>query len=134
MHRRPGRCLFIPHQFTCFAPSKGLAVNLRRGMRRILLSTGHVVQHPVGRLGSHRSHGVIRTHVLANGLQTLQDGLPLCPIKLPQVRSKSLNERIFQNRFSVRFRYEEAIQSYTERFSDFFERAETGGHLPALDA
>src|SRR4029077_20980568 len=124
---------FSPRVNSPLRPVRGLAVNLCRGMKELLLSAGHSVPHPVGRLGHHRSHGMIRTHVLADGLQTLQDGLPLRPIKLPQVRPKSLNERVFENRFSVRFRHEEAIQANTERLGAFFERAETRSHLPALD-
>src|SRR6266852_4912780 len=71
-------------------------------------------------------------HVVADRVQTLQDGLPLFPVQLPQERPQPLDERILQQRFAIRFRDEEAVQSHVQRFRDFFERAETGRHLPAL--
>ena len=42
-----------------------------------------------------------RVHMVADGLQSLQDGLPLFPIQLPQERPQPLNERIFQQRLAV---------------------------------
>src|SRR5205085_2433276 len=47
-----------------------------------------------------------RVHVIADRLQPLQDRLPLFPIQLPQERPQSLDERVLQQRFAVRFRDE----------------------------
>ena len=40
-------------------------------------------------------------NVIADGLQPFQYGLPLLPVELAKERAQSLNERIFQQRFSV---------------------------------
>src|SRR5260370_24694260 len=72
--------------------------------------------------------------VVADGLQPLQYRLPLFPIQLPQERSQSLDERIFQQRFAVGFRDEEPVQPDVERLGDFLQRAEAWRHLPAFDA
>ena len=75
-----------------------------------------------------------RVHVIADRLQPLQDRLPLFPIQLPQERPQSLDERVLQQRFAVRFRDEEPVQPYVQRFRDFLQRAEAGRHLPAFDS
>jgi len=72
--------------------------------------------------------------MIANRLQPFQNRLPLLPIQLPQERPQSLDERILQQRFAVRFRDEEAVQAHVQRFRDFLERAQARRHLPALDA
>src|ERR1700740_1390586 len=74
-----------------------------------------------------------RVNMVADGLQPLQNGLPLFPIQLPQEWPQSLDERIFEQRFAVRFGDEEAVQSHIQSLRNLFERAETGRHLPALD-
>ena len=51
-------------------------------------------------------------NVIADGLQPLQDRLPLLPIQLPQERPQSLDEWIFQQRLAVRFRDEEPVQAH----------------------
>ena len=73
-------------------------------------------------------------NVVADRLQPLQDGLPLFPIQLAQERPQSLNERILEQRFAVRFRYEEAVQPDAQRLGDFLQRAEARRHLAAFDA
>src|SRR6266851_7600310 len=73
-------------------------------------------------------------NVIADGLQPLQYGLPLFPIELPQERPQALDERIFQKRFAVGFRDEEAVQTDVERLGDLLQGAEAGRHLAALDA
>src|SRR5215469_16898179 len=75
-----------------------------------------------------------RVNVIADCLQPLEDGLPLLPVQLPQERPQSLDERILQKRFAVRFGNEEPVQPHIQRFRDLFQRAETGRHLPALDS
>ena len=102
-------------------------------MAGLLLATGHSARHPVRSLRRQRTYAVIRAYVLADRLQPLQNALPLCPVELSQVRAKTLDERIFENCLPICFRYEEAIQSDTQRFGNFFKRAETGSHLSALD-
>ena len=57
-------------------------------------------------------------NVVTDRLQPLQDRLPLFPIQLPQERPQSLDERIFQQRFAIRFRDEEPVQPYVQRFRD----------------
>jgi len=74
-----------------------------------------------------------RVHVVADGMQPLQDRLPLLPVELPQERPQSLDERILEQRFAIRFRDEEAVQPDVQRFRDFLESAEAGRHLPAFD-
>src|SRR5947209_20512168 len=59
--------------------------------------------------------------------------LPLLPIQLPQERPQSLDERILEQRFAIRFRNEETVQPHVQRFRDFLESAEAGRHLPAFD-
>src|ERR1700722_7210898 len=78
-----------------------------------------------------RLHG-IRADVVADGLQPLQNGLPLRPIKLAQERPEALNEGILENRLSVRFRNEKTIQAPAQSFGNLLERAEAGCHLAAL--
>src|SRR5215469_1937756 len=75
-----------------------------------------------------------RVHMVADGLQPLQDGLPLFPIELPQERPQPLNEGILEQRLAVRLRNEEAVQPYVQCFGNLLERAETRRHLSALDA
>src|SRR5713226_5816469 len=72
-------------------------------------------------------------NVIADGLQPLQYGLPLFPIQLPQERPQSLDERIFQQRFAVGFRDEEAVQADAQRLGDLLQRAKARRHLPAFD-
>jgi hypothetical protein len=72
-------------------------------------------------------------NVIADGVQPLQDRLPLLPVQLPQERPQSLDERILEQRFAIRFRNEEAVQPHVQRFRDFLESAEAGRHLPAFD-
>jgi len=72
--------------------------------------------------------------MVADRLQPLEDRLPLFPVQLPQERPQFFNERILEQRFSVRFGDEEPVQPDVQRFRDFFQRAETRRHLPALDA
>ena len=76
---------------------------------------------------------MVRADVLADRLQPLQNALPLSPVKLPQERTKPLNERVLENRFAVCLRHEEAIQANTQCFGNLFQSAEAGSHLPALD-
>ena len=76
---------------------------------------------------------MVRAYVFADRLQTLQDALPLRPIELSEVRTKTLNERIFEYRFAIGFRHEETVQTYAERFGNLFQRAEAWRHLPALN-
>ena len=73
-------------------------------------------------------------NVIADRLQPLQDGLPLLPIQLPQERPQSLDKRILQQRFAVRFRDEEPVQPHVQRFRDLLQRAEARRHLPAFDS
>src|SRR3979490_1595507 len=73
-------------------------------------------------------------NVVADGLQPLQDGLPLFPIQLPQERTQSLDERILEQRFAIGFRNEEAVQADVEGLGDLLERAEARRYLPAFDA
>src|SRR4030081_1302249 len=75
-----------------------------------------------------------RINVFADRLQPLQDGLPLFPIQLPQERTQSLDEWIFQQRFAVGFRNEEPVQADVERLGDLLQRAEARRHLTAFDA
>jgi hypothetical protein len=49
--------------------------------------------------------------VIADSLQALQDGLPLFPVQLMQKLPQSLDERIFQQRFPVGFRYKKPVQA-----------------------
>src|SRR5438874_371337 len=74
-----------------------------------------------------------RVNVIADRLQPLQDRLPLFPIQLPQERPQSLDERILQQCFAIRFRDEEPVQPDVQRFRDLLQRAEAGRHLPAFD-
>src|SRR5208283_2623580 len=101
-----------------------------------MLPTGHL-RNPIclrrGWPERRRLHG-IRADVVADGLQPLQNGLPLRPVKLAQERPEALNEGILENRLSVRFRNEEAIQAHAQRFGNFLERAEAGCHLATLNA
>src|SRR5271168_1183956 len=71
--------------------------------------------------------------VIADRLQPLQDRLPLFPIQLPQERPQSLDERIFQQRFPVRLRYEEPVKSDVQRFRDLLQCAAARRHLPAFN-
>src|ERR1700693_6118806 len=64
-----------------------------------------------------------RSNVIADGLQPLENGLPLLPIQLAQKRTQSLDERIFQERFAVGFRNKETVQADIERFGNFFQSA-----------
>src|SRR6266581_2505387 len=75
-----------------------------------------------------------RVNVVADGLQPLQDGLPLFPVQLPQERTQSLDERIFQQRFAVGFRDKETVQADVERLGNLLQRAEARRHLTAFDA
>ena len=75
-----------------------------------------------------------RVNVIADRLQPLQDRLPLLPIQLPQERPQSLDERILEQRFAVRFRDEEPVQPHVQGFRDLLQRPETGRHLPAFDS
>src|ERR1700722_63958 len=68
------------------------------------------------------------SHVIADGLEPLEDGLPLLPIQLAQKRAQSLDERIFQERFAVGFRNKKPVQADVQRFGNLFESAETGSH------
>src|SRR6201987_3712719 len=69
-----------------------------------------------------------RVNMVADGLQPLQNGLPLFPIQLPQEWPQSLDERIFEQRFAVRFGDEEAVQSHIQSLRNLFARTETGRH------
>src|SRR5690242_5965839 len=84
----------------------------------------------------HRHRRAQRTaaHVIADGLQPLQNSLPLRPIELTQKRTQTLDEWIFEERLARGFRHEEAVQPNAQSFGNLLERAEAGGHLPALDA
>src|SRR5580700_8891434 len=102
-----------------------LAVDRRRsGMSVLLLPARHGSGQPVGRLRRHRPHVVIGAHVLADRLQPFQDALPLRPVELPQVWTKSLNEWVLEHRLAIRLRNEKAVQSDAQRFGNFFKRAE----------
>ena len=57
--------------------------------------------------------------MVADRLQPLQYRLPLFPIKLLQKRTQTLDERILEQRFAIRFRDEEAVQSDVQRLGDF---------------
>src|ERR1019366_7865696 len=81
----------------------------------------------------HIRAGNRRADVVADRGQTLQNGLPLFPIKLTQERPQTLNESVFKKRFAVGFRNEEAIQADSQRFGNFFERSEAGRLLSALN-
>src|SRR5215469_6076952 len=72
-------------------------------------------------------------HMVADGLQALQNGLPLLPIELLQERPQSLDEGILEQRLAVRLRDEEPVQPDVQCLADLLERAEAWGHLPALD-
>ena len=76
--------------------------------RRILRKPGRVTD----RAEIHRCS----VNVIADRLQPLQDGLPLLPIQLSQERPQSLDERILEQRFAVRFRDEEPVQPHVQRF------------------
>src|SRR6516225_8250879 len=86
-----------------------------------------------GRLRRERTHLLARAHVIANRLQPFQNALPLGPIELSQIRPKTLNERVLQHRFTVRFGYEKAVQANAQRLGDFFKCSEAGGHLATFD-
>jgi len=73
-------------------------------------------------------------HVIANGLQALEDRLPLFPVELAEERAQPLDERIFEQSFAVRFGNEEAVEADVEGFRNLFEGAEAGRHLAAFDA
>src|ERR1700722_14435770 len=103
-----------------------------RGSRR-LLPAGKRVGHPLRRRRNGAQRAVGGIDVLADGLQTLENGLPLRPIELTQGGPKTLDEWILKDWFSIRFRNEEAIQTYAQRFSNFLERAEARRHLTTLD-
>jgi len=94
---------------------------------------GHVVRYAFGRLRRERTHLLARAHVIANRLQPFQNALPLGPIELSQIRPKTLNERVLQHRFTVRFGYEKAVQANAQRLGDFFKCSEAGGHLATFD-
>src|SRR5271163_2504783 len=53
--------------------------------------------------------------VVADGLQALQNGLPLFPVQLMQKRPQSLDERILEQRFPVGLRYEKPVQPHVQR-------------------
>src|SRR5271168_2381384 len=110
-----------------------LAVKRRRRMGGLLLPSRQSMWQPLGNLRRQRTHAVIRAHMLADGLQPLQNALPLCPIELTQVRTKPLNERVFEHRLAVCFRHEETVQSHTQRLGNLLQRSETRRHLSALD-
>ncbi len=55
------------------------------------------------------------------------------PIQLLQERTQSLDERIFQQRFAVRFRNEEPVQTDVERFRDLLQRPQAWRHLSAFN-
>src|SRR5260370_41066898 len=63
-------------------------------------------------------------NMIADGLQPLQDGLPLFPIQLPQEREQSLDKGILPKRFAVGFPDEETVQPSVERLGDLLQRAE----------
>ena len=86
------------------------------------------------RITDRAERGGNRSNVIADGLQPLQNGLPLLPIQLAQERAQSLDERIFQERFAVGFRNKKPVQADVERFGNFLQSAEAGSHLTALDA
>src|ERR1700730_6090910 len=75
-----------------------------------------------------------RSNVIADGLEPLQNGLPLLPIQLTQKRPQSLDEWIFQQRFAVGFRNKKTVQADVERFGNLLQSAEAGSHLAALNA
>jgi hypothetical protein len=91
------------------------------------------LRHSFWRLWRQRARNLIRAYVLANRLQPLQNALPLRPIKLAQERPKTLNERIFENSLSIRFRHEETVQADTQSFGNLFQSAKAGRHLAAFD-
>lgn len=99
-----------------------------------MLTPGHL-RNPIclrrGRSQRRSLHGV-RADVVADSLKPLQNGLPLRPIQLAQERPEALNERVLENRLSVRFRNEEPIQAHAQSFGDLLKRAEAGCHLAAL--
>src|SRR6185437_8235990 len=72
-------------------------------------------------------------HVIADRLQPLQNSLPLRPVKLTQERTQALDEWIFEQGLASGFGHEEPIQPDAQSFGDFFECAEAGSHLPALN-
>src|SRR6202043_3907918 len=75
-----------------------------------------------------------RSNVIADGLEPLQNGLPLLPIQLTQKRPQSLDEWIFQQRFAVGFRNKKTVQADVERFGNLLQSTEAGSHLAALNA
>src|ERR1700675_1741846 len=86
------------------------------------------------RITDRAERGRNRSNVIADGLQPLQNGLPLLPIQLAQERTQSLDERIFEERFAIGLRNEEPVQANVERFGDFFQSAEARSHLTTLNA
>ena len=57
-----------------------------------------------------------RVDVITDRLEPLQDGLPLFPVQLAQEWTQTLDEGIFEERFAVRFRDEEPVQTDVQRF------------------
>ena len=86
------------------------------------------------RLGPQVAVAILAPHVVADGLQPLQDGLPLFEIQLPQERPQPLNERVFHQRLAVRLRHKEAVHPHAQRLGDFLQGPQAGRHLPAFDA
>src|ERR1700732_1739206 len=86
------------------------------------------------RITDRAERGRNRSNVIADGLQPLQNGLPLLPIQLAQERTQSLDERVFQKGFAVGFRDKKPVQADIERFGNFFQSAETRSHLATLNA
>src|SRR6202790_3284221 len=86
------------------------------------------------RITDRAERGRDRSNVIADGLEPLQNGLPLLPIQLAQKGPQSLDERIFQQRFAVGFRNKKAVQADVERFGNLLQSAEAGSHLTALNS
>jgi len=90
---------------------------------RLGMATRHPRWYPLSRLGRKRTDLLARAYVLADRLKSLQNALPLRPIELPQERPETLNKRVLQDRFPVRFRHKKTVQPDTQGFGNFFERA-----------
>ena len=110
-----------------------LPVYGRRNMPSLSLPSRHV-RYSLAGLRGERAHLMTGAHVIADRLQPFENALPLRPIELPQERPETLNKWVFEYGLTVRFRNKETVQTDSQSFSNLFERAEAGCHLPAFDS
>src|SRR5271170_3928358 len=110
-----------PLKYGCAGTPQRIALRIAMGVRQyvpIRMAWLADVAVAIPRRGLRQPRGITdraessrdRTDVVADGLQPLQNGLPLFPIQLPQERPQSLNEGILEQRLAVGFRNEEAVQ------------------------